>query len=329
MLVEQQHLEQYAELFCHRRDIYAVQKRDGSYFLVHQPITVDLLRRHLGGEVTCGWYALGSDNTVRWVAVDADQEDGLETLQQTWEKLDSLNLAVYLENSRRGGHLWVFVEGIRASVMRTLMKQVLERLDIDAVEIYPRQDELPAGGVGSLVRGPLGVHRVTSERYHFLDPVQLQPVGPSLADQLDYLLSFQVNSSHQVAEALALLITEAQGPAQPGREEGQAEAVSEEGDDKVQELKRAIGDLYIFVSQYVDLDARGRGSCPFHPPDRHPSFAVNREEGYWVCFHETNPRTGHYLGGDAIEFYRRLKGLSFKEAVREMAEQYGVTGLPF
>ena len=329
MLVEQQHLEQYAELFCHRRDIYAVQKRDGSYFLVHQPITVDLLRRHLGGEVTCGWYALGSDNTVRWVAVDADQEDGLETLQQTWEKLDSLNLAVYLENSRRGGHLWVFVEGIRASVMRTLMKQVLERLDIDAVEIYPRQDELPAGGVGSLVRGPLGVHRVTSERYHFLDPVQLQPVGLSLADQRHYLLSFQVNSSHQVAEALALLITEAQGPAQPGREEGQAEAVSEEGDDKVQELKRAIGDLYTFVSQYVDLDARGRGSCPFHPPDRHPSFAVNREEGYWVCFHETNPRTGHYLGGDAIEFYRRLKGLSFKEAVREMAEQYGVTGLPF
>ena len=49
----------------------------------------------------------------------------------------------------------------------------------------------------------LGVHQVTSERYHFLDPVQLQPVRPSLADQLDYMLSFQVNSSHQVAEALA------------------------------------------------------------------------------------------------------------------------------
>jgi len=104
MLVEQQHIEQYAELFCHRRDIYAVQKRDGSYFLVRQPITVDLLRQHLGGVVTCGWSALGSDNTVRWVALDADEEGGLETLQQTWEKLDSLNLAVYLESSRRGGH---------------------------------------------------------------------------------------------------------------------------------------------------------------------------------------------------------------------------------
>ena len=329
MLVEQQHLEQYAELFCHRRDIYAVQKRDGSYFLVHQPITVDLLRRHLGGEVTCGWYALRSDNTVRWVAVDADEQGGLETLQQTWEKLDSLNLAVYLENSRRGGHLWLFVEGMQAWVMRTLMREVLEGLGVDAVEIYPRQDELPAGGVGSLVRGPLGVHRLTGERHYFLDPAGLQPIGLSLADQLDYLLSFEVNSSHQVAETLALLITGAEGPPQQGREVAGAETVFEGGEDMVGELKAAIGDLYAFVSRYVVLDARGRGSCPFHPPDRHPSFAVNREEGNWVCFHETNPQTARYLGGDAIEFYRRLKGLSFKDAVRELADQYGVNDLRF
>ena len=85
------------------------------------------------------------------------------------------------------------------------------------------------------------------------------------------------------AASLELLITEAHGPAQLGREEGQAEVLYEEGDDKVQELKRAIGDVYTFVSQHVALDARGRGSCPFHPPDRHPSFAVNREEGFASC----------------------------------------------
>lgn len=95
-------------------------------------------------------------------------------------------------------------------------------------------------------------------------------------------------------------------------------------DDKLAELKAAVGDLYDFVSQYVDLDEHGRGSCPFHPPDRHPSFAVNREAGYWVCFHEVNPETGHYLGGDAIEFYRRLRGLDFGETVTELAHRYGV-----
>ena len=92
----------------------------------------------------------------------------------------------------------------------------------------------------------------------------------------------------------------------------------------IEGLKASIGDLYDFVSQYVDLDERGRGSCPFHPPDRHPSFAVNREEGYWVCFHEVNPETGRYLGGDAIEFYRRLRGLDFGETVTVLAQQYGM-----
>jgi DNA primase len=72
-----------------------------------------------------------------------------------------------------------------------------------------------------------------------------------------------------------------------------------------------------------------RGPCPFHPPDERPSFVVNREKGYWVCFHEVNQETGRYLGGDAIEFYRRLKGLGFKEAVRELSAQYGVGDLPF
>ncbi len=264
---------------------------------------------------------------MRWTVLDADQEDGLLTLQRVWEKLDGLNLAAYLEGSRRGGHLWVFVEPATAFVMRTLMIQVLDRLAIDDVEIYPRQDELPTGGVGNLVRGPLGVHQVSGRRYGFLDPAGLKPIGRSLIDQIDYLLTCQVNSVRQVAEVLAVLIRETQRPIQQPTAKAQAGAALKHG--RVEELKAAIGDLYIFVSQYVELDAKGRGSCPFHPPDRHPSFAVNCEEGYWVCFHETNPETGRYLGGDAIEFYQQLKGLGFKEAVRELAEQYGLTDVPF
>ena len=68
-------------------------------------------------------------------------------------------------------------------------------------------------------------------------------------------------------------------------------------------LKARLGDPYEFIRSYVTLDERGRGHCPFHPPDRHPSFAVNRAHGHWVCFHEVNPRTGRYMGGDVIEFY--------------------------
>ncbi|MFQ5870305.1 MAG: CHC2 zinc finger domain-containing protein, partial [Candidatus Zixiibacteriota bacterium] len=234
-----------------------------------------------------------------------------------------LNLATYLEDSRRGGHLWLFVEPVQALVMRTLIRLILDTLEIDNVEIYPQQDGLVGIRVGSLVRGPLGVHQLTGQRYSFLDPVQLKPIGLSLEGQLDYLLTFQVNSIHQVAEALTRVV----GETHQSNQDLHAQAPLDR--DKIEVLKAAIGDLYTFVSQYVQLDARGRGSCPFHPPDRHPSFAVNREEGYWVCFHQTNPETGRYLGGDAIEFYKRLKGLTFKEAVRELADQYGVTDLPF
>lgn len=323
MSIQRKHLRQYARLFLHRRDIYAVQRADGSYFLLEEPITAEVLQQHLAGERTCGWYALESDNTVRWVALDADEEGGLAALQEVWQKLRQFNIAAYLENSRRGGHLWVFVEPIRAVVVYTLMEQVLGLLEISDVEIYPRQIELPPGGVGSLVRGPLGIHQLTGERYDFLDPVQLKAIGLALVDQLDYLESVQVNPVHRVAEALAEVVRQ---PRQPDEEI--TEPVSFE-QDKVEELKAKIGDLYIFVSQYVELDAKGRGSCPFHPPDRNPSFAVNRDEGYWVCFHETNPETGRYLGGDAIEFYKRYHGLSFKEAMRELADQYGVEDLPF
>src|SRR6185436_8850649 len=70
-------------------------------------------------------------------------------------------------------------------------------------------------------------------------------------------------------------------------------------------LKAQLGDPYAFISQYIALDRAGRGHCPFHPPDRNPSFAVNRQAGYWVDFHQLNPRTGRYAGGDAIEFYRK------------------------
>ncbi len=59
------------------------------------------------------------------------------------------------------------------------------------------------------------------------------------------------------------------------------------------QLKQRLGDPYEFVARSVALDEHGRGRCPFHPPDRNPSFAVNRDRGYWRDFHEVNPQTGH------------------------------------
>jgi len=82
MLIERKHIDTYQELFCHRRDPYAQQRRGGAYFLKRAPVTDHVIQAHLQGRITAGWYALAPDNTVRWVTLDADREQGLEQLQE-------------------------------------------------------------------------------------------------------------------------------------------------------------------------------------------------------------------------------------------------------
>lgn len=77
--MQKEYLDRYLHLFGHRRDIHAKQQPDGRYFLVREPVTADLVQQHLAGDVTCGWYALREDNTVRWAVLDADREDGLSS----------------------------------------------------------------------------------------------------------------------------------------------------------------------------------------------------------------------------------------------------------
>lgn len=73
------------------------------------------------------------------------------------------------------------------------------------------------------------------------------------------------------------------------------------------------------VGERVKLERRGRsliGLCPFHK-EKSPSFHVNDERGFYYCF-------GCHASGDAIKFVQELEGLSFIEAVRELAERLGI-----
>jgi DNA primase len=89
-------------------------------------------------------------------------------------------------------------------------------------------------------------------------------------------------------------------------------------DDKVQEV-RDRADIVDLVGRYVDLRRSGRnytGLCPFHQ-ERTPSFNVNPERKGYKCF-------GCGAGGDALRFVMEIEGHSFPEAVRKLAELYGV-----
>lgn len=60
----------------------------------------------------------------------------------------------------------------------------------------------------------------------------------------------------------------------------------------------------------IDLSKRGKvymGLCPFHS-EKTPSFSVYPETGRFYCY-------GCQEKGDAIDFIRKLKGISFPEAL--------------
>ena len=81
--------------------------------------------------------------------------------------------------------------------------------------------------------------------------------------------------------------------------------------DIVDVVQRRIGEL-------------GRGNkacCPFHK-EKTPSFHVNARTQTWHCFGGC-PQGDN--GGDAIAFVMKFDHLSFPEAVKQLAKDYGVT----
>ncbi|MFA7422437.1 MAG: DNA primase, partial [Acholeplasmataceae bacterium] len=74
------------------------------------------------------------------------------------------------------------------------------------------------------------------------------------------------------------------------------------------------------VSEFVTLQKAGknyRGLCPFHQ-EKTPSFFVSPEKNICKCY-------GCGEGGSPINFYRKIKNISFQEAAEELAERAGIT----
>jgi DNA primase len=89
-------------------------------------------------------------------------------------------------------------------------------------------------------------------------------------------------------------------------------------DDVIDSIRQAV-DLAELVGRYVPLRRSGRslkGCCPFHQ-EKTPSFHVTPERGFWKCF-------GCGKGGNAFTFLMEREGLTFPEAVRQLARETGV-----
>jgi DNA primase len=88
--------------------------------------------------------------------------------------------------------------------------------------------------------------------------------------------------------------------------------------DFVEQLKSSI-DIVDVVGQYVRLRKAGTrfvGLCPFHT-EKTPSFGVHAVHQFYKCF-------GCGAKGDAINFVMEIEALTFYEALKLLADRYGI-----
>jgi DNA primase len=82
---------------------------------------------------------------------------------------------------------------------------------------------------------------------------------------------------------------------------------------------RAAADIVTVISDYVSLRKAGtsyKGLCPFHA-EKTPSFNVNRDRGFFYCF-------SCQVGGDVFKFMELKEQLGFQDAVRQLAQRFGL-----
>jgi DNA primase len=74
------------------------------------------------------------------------------------------------------------------------------------------------------------------------------------------------------------------------------------------------------VQEYVPLRRAGtkyKGLCPFHS-EKTPSFQVDPEKGFFHCF-------GCHAGGDVFKFLELYEKIAFPDAVRLLAQKFGLS----
>ena len=82
---------------------------------------------------------------------------------------------------------------------------------------------------------------------------------------------------------------------------------------------RSAADIVTVISDSVSLRKAGakyKGLCPFHG-EKTPSFSVDKDKGFFHCF-------GCNVGGDVFKFVELQEKVNFGEAVRILANRFGI-----
>ncbi len=299
-------LQSFADTFIARFDTYPYQLPDGSYTRAHtnlpdgsiqpHPLQITHLEGHLKGSQTLGAYMLNQGSVTTRIVLDDDSEAGLERLAHIGKDLQQRGMPSYLEQSRRGGHLWVFTPPLSGRDARRVGRYLLseQKLTSKDIEIYPKQDFLHGDHVGSLVRLPFGKHLKTGKVYGFVD-LDGHDLAQRRRDQI-VIVSNPERVSQEVIDGILSVAPESKKVFEIDRKRLKRYSSDMPPDVKI---KRAVSPID-YISQYVELDHTGRGLCPFH--DDHRQSLKVYDDG-WHCFAGCE-------GNTIIDFYLKMRGYS-------------------
>jgi len=90
--------------------------------------------------------------------------------------------------------------------------------------------------------------------------------------------------------------------------------------DFVDEIKRIDLTDYVLTHYGIAVNSSGKASCPFHPPDTHPSLQ------FWIGDDGIHRFTDHHNDeiGTIIDFVMKKEGCSIREAIQKIKENGGV-----
>jgi len=176
-------LERFAGLFRGRSDAFGVLQA-GRICAVRGELSLVQYRLHLEGRLRLGLYPLLPDGHTHFLALDFDGPEAERAADEVFERASQHGLTLCREISKsRGVHLWMFFSApVPARDVRMVALMLLAEAHVKT-EVFPKQDVLPADGVGNFIWLPLSGESVPMGKTVFVDPISHRPY----ADQWDFL----------------------------------------------------------------------------------------------------------------------------------------------
>lgn len=236
----------YARLL-NRMDIY-LTANNGQWYTAHQRLTREVLSDALSGTTPLGVMSVSGTGTSRFIAFDADEERHMAGLDALARELHPTGATLY-ELSRRGAHLFVFIDQTDWQRAREYGLELAERFNIPDIEVFPKH-----GGLNA-IRLPGTTHPKTGERYPIIDPT----TGLILD------LAEQLHDSHRLEI--------------PSREPRQV-SLTEAPPPNPEAFENLVTELQALTHVRIYAPGRGVANCLWHN-DRNPSLYI--KDGRFHC----------------------------------------------